>query len=374
MPGMAWNALILSSDEAVLGLLQPAMAELEMAGEMAPGASLALLRLEEDKYDAAICDCDAALDPDLLRSVRQASANPKLVVIAVVGEASAMQTAFNQGANFVLCKPLNSEIVWRTIRAATCVLHRLARRFPRRMVHKLSMVTIDGARDAAILMQLGEGGVGIQALEPLEVSRSLQLQFEIPGTLFSVATRGEIAWADPSGRVGIRFMELAADARARIREWVFSDSLDSGVEADLPPTSGGGRIRLTPGPQRLCAALVDGGIVVAATAMFEIVALGMVRNWPHRMMAQATAMAVPALFWSVYQFLFLHAHTPGTRLARRMGVWLAASGPAWRRAALAPLRKSWGWTARLGARIELDYRRAAGEPETSITIQPAARA
>jgi CheY-like chemotaxis protein len=362
---MSWKSAVFSRDPEALAMITPSLQDLGIAAETISQQADALLRVGEEKFDAVIFDCDAAEGipfDELLRAIRQGSLNSRLVVIAVVSDPAAMQPAFNQGANFVICKPLAADITRRTLRAATCVLYRMARRYPRRTVNSLSMVTIDDAADSAMIMQLAEGGMGIQALEPLEVSRSLKLRFEIPGTSIKVQATGEIAWADAAGRIGIRFSEIADQDQARLREWIFSDALDA-----MMPTSAasmasgsaasqasiGGRLLLTPAPQRLCAALLDGCIVLGATALFELLVLGLVRTAPHTIMAQATVLAIPCLFWSVYQYLFLRSVTPGTHIARVLSNLLARRNANSASMLLAPVSAVWRSLTKLGARLDM---------------------
>ena len=384
---MTWKSAVFSRDAEALSLITQSLQELDIAAETFSGQADALQRVAADKFDAVIFDCDAAEGipaDELLRAIRQGSQNNRLVVIAVVSDPAAMQPAFNQGANFVICKPLAHDITRRTLRAATCVLYRMARRFPRRTVNTLSMVTIGDAADTAMIMQLAEGGMGIQALEPLEVSRSLKLRFEIPGSNTTVHATGEIAWADAAGRIGIRFSEIAEQDQARLREWAFSDALDAmlptsvaamaGGEAPSTKTDIGARLLLTPAPQRLCAALVDGCIVLGATALFELLVLALVRTAPHTIMAQATVLAIPCLFWSVYQYLFLRSATPGAHLARGFSRLLAGHDTnSASRMLLAPVRAAWRGLIRLGARLDMQGPMLAHADQSAIahvSIQP----
>ena len=68
---------------------------------------------------------------------------------------------------------------------------------------------------------------------------------------------------------------------------------------------------------RIFAGLVDGFIVLAATAAFVAVFVQMAGAAPRTRMALAVALAVPAFFWAVYQYLFLvyGRGTPGMDLA-----------------------------------------------------------
>src|SRR5260370_10110421 len=247
------------------------------------------------------------------------------------------------------------------------------------------MVTIDDAADTAMIMQLAEGGMGGQALEPLEVSRSLKLNFEIPGTSVKVQATGEIAWADAAGRIGIRFSQIAEQDQAMLREWAFSDALDSMLPTAAASMAGdstathagiGGKLLLAPAPQRLCAALLDGCIVLGGTALFELAVLGMVQAAPHAIMAQATVLATPCLFCIVYQYLFLRSVTPGTHMARVFSNLLARhNANSATRMLLAPANAAWRGLTRLGARLDMQRPLLAHADHARIrhvSIQPPA--
>ncbi len=358
---MAWNSLIVSADPEALEILAEVERELGIAAEARADAGRAINAIGAEKFDLAIFDCDLVApvrSDDLLRALRVASLNAKVVIVALVSDTSAMQATFEHGANFVLHKPLNAQVLRRTLRAAVCVMHRSARRYPRREVDTLAMVEIDGERDQAMLTQLGEGGIGLQALEQLQVRRPLHLHFQLPGTEIDVEATGEIAWADAVGRVGVRFVELDPEVRAQVRAWVLNDAL-SGAEqtalATAPAADPDARpLLLRQGFPRLLAATLDASFVLAATIIFEALVLALIRSFPHALMAQATMLAIPCLFWIVYQYLFLHGATPGARLARYLLVGIAKNA-----------RVPWRWAATLTQAWQTPATEAA-----AITIGP----
>src|SRR5438552_13388283 len=107
---MAWKSVVFSRDPEVLAAVSPSLADLDIVPEIFSGQTLAIERVSRNKFDAVVFDCDAAVNvpaDELLRSMRQGSLNSRLVVIALVSDPAAMQPAFNQGANFVVCKPLS---------------------------------------------------------------------------------------------------------------------------------------------------------------------------------------------------------------------------------------------------------------------------
>ncbi|HZQ92390.1 MAG TPA: PilZ domain-containing protein [Terriglobales bacterium] len=374
---MGWSALVFSRDPEVRDALAAALAEAGFTAEICPEPASAVLELARHKFDAAVLDCDAESGDylsDLLRHMREVTLNSKLVVVSVVGNLSLLQKAFHEGASFVLSKPLAPEVTRRTLRAVSGLLHRMARRFPRKNVSSLAMVTIDGVAEKAMMMQLGEGGMGLQALEPLEVQRTLQLRFEIPGTDELVEATGDIAWADPSGRVGVRFVEMSDVSRERLRQWVMSDAVEAGAaiaqgQAFDPDSMG--TLKIVPPPQRLTAALFDGLIVLAATAIFEVIVLTLTAGLPRPFMAQATALAIPCLFWSLYQYLFLRGVTPGARLAGRIALALASRHSALAAALLTPVSVLWRGMTRMGARMEMPDGFAPPPASSQVSFRPA---
>jgi TonB family protein len=95
-----------------------------------------------------------------------------------------------------------------------------ARRFyARRKLDNLTYVEF-GPENGAILIDLGEGGLGFQSVLPVSMNDTLLFKFKLPGENHYVEGFGEIAWMNESGKGGgLRFTEVADQSRAKIREW-----------------------------------------------------------------------------------------------------------------------------------------------------------
>jgi uncharacterized RDD family membrane protein YckC len=76
-------------------------------------------------------------------------------------------------------------------------------------------------------------------------------------------------------------------------------------------------LQSAPLARRIVAAVVDGLIVAAASALFAVVFWKVVAIRPPRIQILGLAAGVPCLFWAAYQYLLLvySASTPGLRLA-----------------------------------------------------------
>jgi hypothetical protein len=130
-----------------------------------------------------------------------------------------------------------------------------------------------------ILLDLSEDGADVLSSHPLSPSASLNLQFTLPdGAL--VELRGEVAWANPNGQSGVRFVGLQQNVRASLRDWVLTNARkfhsaepDSAASCKLTDLSNGGCYAQTesPFPER------TGVVLHLQAAGVEVQAQGLVR-------------------------------------------------------------------------------------------------
>jgi hypothetical protein len=86
------------------------------------------------------------------------------------------------------------------------------------------LVTVDLAfQSGALLLDLSETGIGVQALSSAPAGNTTSLHFELPETGGRVEAIGRIAWTDSSGRLGIRFEEMAEISRVHLAQWLASE-------------------------------------------------------------------------------------------------------------------------------------------------------
>jgi TonB family protein len=77
-----------------------------------------------------------------------------------------------------------------------------------------------GTDNGAILIDLGEGGLGFQSVMPVSLNQALLFKFKLPGESNHIEGYAEVAWMNDSRKGGgLRFVELNQDAHAQIREW-----------------------------------------------------------------------------------------------------------------------------------------------------------
>lgn len=91
-------------------------------------------------------------------------------------------------------------------------------RGPRFDVEQVVNVTMFGG--PALLLNLGTGGIGIQAMEVLQPGCLYSLSFSLPDSDSEVQSLGKVVWADASGRAGLKFVAAPHLDRVRLQRWI----------------------------------------------------------------------------------------------------------------------------------------------------------
>jgi CheY-like chemotaxis protein len=278
---MTFQSLLVCKDEQATDVLTSVLAGFGL-GVQCCGYPDALCRLTEQKFDAVIVDYDdphsAAL---VLQNAYQASAGHNPVTVALLGDKTKVRHVFGAGANFVLYKPVSQAQAEASLRAATALIKRERRRSFRVPVQLPVRLRVDnGAEMEGILLDLSEDGLDVLAAQPLCPSAIITARFSLPDQDEDIDIRGEVAWANPNGESGVRYVDLAESLRETLRSWVATNAAEL-LPEDPEPVSeckltdlslGGCYVETeSPFPER------SGIVLCLKAADMEVQAEGMVR-------------------------------------------------------------------------------------------------
>ncbi len=155
------------------------------------------------------------------KALRQTQSNAKSVAFAVVNGKTTTQEAFQSGANFVLQKPLTPLHASRCFNAALNFMVRERRRYFRHPVEMPLRISLPGNQEVtATATNLSEGGMAIRILGKLPKDAQAQFRFTLPDTNISLELKGQVAWADGTGHVGIRFVEVPQSSQYQLEKWL----------------------------------------------------------------------------------------------------------------------------------------------------------
>jgi len=89
----------------------------------------------------------------------------------------------------------------------------------RRRIHGLAYVEF-GRDNGAIIIDVGEGGLGFQSVMSVSMNQAQLFKFKLPGAAGYLEGFGEVAWVNESGKGGgLRFIDLDEAVTSQIREW-----------------------------------------------------------------------------------------------------------------------------------------------------------
>jgi len=92
---------------------------------------------------------------------------------------------------------------------------------PRQIVNALASYVDLGPDNGGMVVNVSEGGLALTALAKLVGGELLHLRFQLPELQEWIEATGRITWLGESKReAGVKFEQLSADARTRIRSWL----------------------------------------------------------------------------------------------------------------------------------------------------------
>lgn len=223
---MTFQSLLVCKDEQATAVLTPVLAGFGL-GVQCCGYPDALCRLTEQKFEAVIVDYDdphsAAL---VLQNAYQASAPHNTVTVALLGDKTKVRHVFGAGANFILYKPISQQQAEASLRAATALMKRERRRSFRVPVQLPVKLRVEnGAEMEGILLDLSEDGLDVLAAQPLCPSATITAHFALPDQT-ELDIRGEVAWANPNGESGVRYIDLPENLRQTLKSWVVANAAE----------------------------------------------------------------------------------------------------------------------------------------------------
>lgn len=238
---MNLQSLVLCSDDKIVRVLRRVLNDLEIAVEHCPDTEVAIQKLSRRRFEAVIVDCD---DPEtasqILKAARTAPSNKKAVAVAIINGQSDVRSAFELGAHFVLYKPISAERAKASFRAARALMkceRRRASRVPVEMpvMYGYKVHGPGGTVERTMSSDLSEDGIGVRLSRRPRNRGPMQLQFKLPGSNRLIEAEAELAWENPNGQAGVRFLDLPPHTRQALKAWLKSNSPEVGDED--PPSS-----------------------------------------------------------------------------------------------------------------------------------------
>jgi CheY-like chemotaxis protein len=231
---MPLQSLLVSSDDSAADVLCRVLPTIDIAVDRYSDPETAIARIEQQKFDALLLDFDDPKTADeVLRKARLVGSGQAPLTVAVVADASKVREILSGGAHFVLYKPLSDQTVKAGLRPATALLSHERRRAFRVPVQAPVEITLPDTRKVdGILLDLSETGMDVLTAEPQFPGALLSFSFRLPDASLEVVAHGQVAWANPNGQTGVRFVDVPEPTTAELKNWLRSAAMAVSEDPD----------------------------------------------------------------------------------------------------------------------------------------------
>src|SRR5579864_7094707 len=227
---MTLQALLVSSDDQAAEVLGRVLPPFGIVMDRCSDPETTKSRIQQQRFAAIIVDFDDAEAADeVLQQTKKLGTEP--LSIALVADAARVRDILTGGAHFVLYKPLTEEAAQAGLRPAAALLSRERRRAFRVPVQAPVEITLAGGRKVdGILLDVSETGMEVLTAEPLERRATLDFYFKLPDGALEIFAQGEVAWANPNGQTGVRFLDLEEGSSTALKAWLHTAANDGSSE------------------------------------------------------------------------------------------------------------------------------------------------
>jgi CheY-like chemotaxis protein len=214
-----WEFLIVCRDARTHTVLAAAIHDCAGAVNTTADTAAAMAYITRRKLDGIFLDMrtDGALN--LIGNIRRGTSNRFAVVFACAGEHEDASRLLNAGANFVVHKPLDPAEVATVLESAGQMMAVERQRYLR---HPLALPVILKATDReqrATTLNISRGGMAVRCPQSFDPGSPIHFVLELPMGQ-AVRGRGEVAWANTDGQMGIRFYLMGEEVKNVLWHWM----------------------------------------------------------------------------------------------------------------------------------------------------------
>jgi CheY-like chemotaxis protein len=233
---MNFQSILVSRDDETASAVRRVLAEFDVDVARFSEPDAAQRSLAEGLCDLLVVDfADRENASALLQHARQVPLGQSPMTAALLASEDDVHAALAEGADFILYTPVSADQARSMLRAVAALLKRERRRNARVPVQMPIFLSWPGTSDVeGIVLDLSGDGMDVLAAQPVPDFADVSFHFTLPDEQGSISGRGSAAWSNPNGETGIRFTELADDARELLGSWLQGNGPGLPGETEVP--------------------------------------------------------------------------------------------------------------------------------------------
>lgn len=218
------KVLVVDDDPLTCELIHEVLSSAEIEAYGVTDSREAATQLQQTKFDAAFLDVRMP-SPDgieLTRQIRASRLNKKTLVVMITGdgEKQLLTRAFQVGADFVLFKPVDRQVLLRLLRVTRGPMERERRRFTR--VNVSCKVSLESGTDQVngMTTDLSVSGMLVRTSRLFAVDSLLQVNLELDPRKPVMRGTARVVRHVGEGAMGLQFENLGSAENERLQEFL----------------------------------------------------------------------------------------------------------------------------------------------------------
>jgi CheY-like chemotaxis protein len=221
---MSMRILVVDDDVDVLKVTKNVIQSLGYEVLALADSREAAERINRQKFDGAFVDARMPhLDgTELVRRIRDSATNNSVPIVMLTGhdDVETMRAGFRAGITFFMGKPPDIKQISNVLRLMQDVMLREKRSYAR-----LPLRTVVTCRDkrhqfTSVSLNVSEGGMLLESSGGLEAGDEVDVCFSVPPSPGLLDCRARVKRREPSGRMAVQFVDLAAEDRKAIQAYI----------------------------------------------------------------------------------------------------------------------------------------------------------
>jgi CheY-like chemotaxis protein len=194
-------------------------------------------RAESQRFDVAFLAMGTPqLDGlELARRIRKSPLNLEttIVMLSATDDVKSVRTAFGEGADFVLSKPVTAGRIRPMLAAMDSPGWKGKRHAARLPLITEVICTWEGREFPLRSLNISESGMLLQGSADIEVGQEVALEFKIPEVSAALKVAGRIVRKESPDRLGVGFIGLAPEELNAVQLYVMGRLRDLTPQRDL---------------------------------------------------------------------------------------------------------------------------------------------
>jgi len=215
---IAFECLFISSDSELFRTVSAVLRELSISVQICLRPTKALEDLRKFKSDLVVIDWECEASNELLQQIWQDKKIKKPTLVAISPDSSRIP-----GVHIILRKPVSRDSALQSLKAAyrgMLIDHR--KHIRHALMMPITTTTLKGRDIAAVVTDVGDGGVGLCTKEELQLGDVFPIHLHLPGAPRNVLAHVRVVWTRDFGRAGCEFVRIPPVDLMVLHDWLKS--------------------------------------------------------------------------------------------------------------------------------------------------------